>query len=171
MKLAATRVLILLIAVALFAPVAAAQGAKDKAPPKSNSGASSATTDVNKAKLLEATRVSTEEAARKAAKVASKPAADKPEAKENSEESDQKDSAVTELTPAMKTDHDSDEIVRLPTGESPSSPLKKIHGSVYGAGGSHSSRTGASVGASSKSGKTHVYVESERSRSDSETPH
>ncbi len=112
----------------------------------------------SKPALAEATRVSTDAAVKSAAqkKAGTSAAEDAP--------SESDDSAVTELHPAAQTPEAS-------SAESPKtikkSSSRNIHGSVYGAsgsGGGSTRKSGGSVGASSKSGKTSVYVETNRSR-------
>lgn len=110
----------------------------------------------SKPALAEATRVSTDEAVRNAAqkKAGTSAAEDAP--------SESDDSAVTELRPGAQTPEAS-------SAESPKiskkSSSRNIHGSVYGASGGESTRrSGGSVGATSKNGKTSVYVETNRSR-------
>ncbi len=112
--------------------------------------------------LEEATRVSTDQAVRNAAQSAS--------AKRdlNSESHGSAPSEVLEFqpvtnptTPASKT-----------TGQKESKKLapKNIHGTVYGSLDSGKSEThsgGAAAGVGSKSGKSHIYVETERSRTSS----
>ncbi|MFB3920169.1 MAG: hypothetical protein ACE145_00525 [Terriglobia bacterium] len=110
--------------------------------------------------LAEATRISTDAAIKGAA-----------QKKAKGDESDEAlaepaDSAVTELHPAAQKDEKSaadSEAVET----TKKSPTRNIHGSVYGAAGADGGstrRTGGSVGASSKTGKTSVYVETNRSR-------
>jgi hypothetical protein len=107
--------------------------------------------------LIDATRASTDKAAAGAAKQKTKAAAE-----ENSARSD--DSAVTEFRPAPP-DRDakgSDSIQKSERG-----PSKDIHGTVYGGIDSTSTgnrATGAAVGASTKSRKSSVYVEAQRTR-------
>jgi hypothetical protein len=119
-------------------------------------------------KLIEATRVSTEEAVRRAAedkaKATSKTSAKKDSGKESAP-------GVSELQPVSKPAGDSAAATQVPRDESGKPVLKNIHGSVQGASGAGNRRAAAEVGASSKTGKTHVYVETERSRSDPATPH
>jgi len=53
-------------------------------------------------------------------------------------------------------------------------PFKSVHGSVYGAlapNGSRSHETAGEVGATSKGGKTSVYVQSDRSSATAPSPH
>ena len=45
------------------------------------------------------------------------------------------------------------------------SPLKRVHGDLYGVAGADSHAAGGSVGASSRSGKTSVYIQSDQARS------
>lgn len=50
------------------------------------------------------------------------------------------------------------------------SPLKRVHGDVYGGAGRSGHAAGGDVGATSKSGKTSVYVESDQERSKAPQP-
>jgi hypothetical protein len=52
-----------------------------------------------------------------------------------------------------------------PVMQKDQSPLKRIHGDVYGAGGGTGRAGSESVGGTSKSGKTSVYVESDQAAS------
>ena len=119
-----------------------------------------------KARLEEVTRVSTEKAAQSAAKEKSKPGTEEkskgPELSGGSQ--------VTEFHPAIAEE-------RAPAGEPGATRTKcrakDIHGSVQGAGGSRGSGAagGGEVGATTKSGKTSVYVQSEKSRTANPNPH
>lgn len=117
--------------------------------------------------LAEVTRVSTDEAAHSAARK-------KAEGNAGSETSDQPaDSAVTEFHPAARTSGASSEADAGPSKGPKRSLTKNLHGTVYGARGTgHDGdhKAGASVGASSKSGKTNIYVETNRSRESSPAP-
>jgi len=144
----------------LFATAARAQNS----PESSSSSPPAASSQQEKTKLMEATRVSTDGAARKVAEKETKQKKQNRAEKQHSE----KASDVMELHPVAKSEADSDEAARVPP-ESKKSPLKKIHGSVYGAEGGNNRRTGASAGASTKSGNTHIYVETDRSKQDA--PH
>lgn len=109
--------------------------------------------------LAEATRASTDAAVKSAAQ--KKAGTSAPE----DDTSEPNDSAVTELHPAAQTPEASS--TDSPKTIEKKSPSRNIHGSVYGAsgaGGGNASRSGGSVGATSKSGKTSVYVETDRSR-------
>jgi hypothetical protein len=122
----------------------------------------------DKIKLIEATRVSTEEVARRAAQDKAK-GTSKTVARMNSEKG--ASPGVSELQTVSKSADDSDATVRVSAAKGDKPLLKNIHGSVQGASGSRTRQGGAEVGVSSKTGKTHVYVETERSRSDPATPH
>jgi hypothetical protein len=151
---------------ALFAPPRglAQETAGKNSPTKAPAAPSAAKKD--QAQLLDVTRVSTEQAVHKAARseTAKKPAA-QPNAKKEAA------SGVVELQPASHPD-------AAPASEVPSparkkSPLKDIHGSVYGDMDSNhpaAHRTGGDVGASTKSGKASIYVQTEQSHSDSGPP-
>lgn len=123
----------------------------------------------DQAKLAEATRVSTEEAARQAAQKKSKEQIGKTATPKDSDKNSP--SGVSELQPVPKTAGDSGSAVRLPSEDAGASPLKNIHGSVRGASGAGAREGGAEIGADKKNGKTHLYVETERSRTSPATPH
>lgn len=111
--------------------------------------------------LAEITRASTAEAARSAAKEQAKQCAAEGSPDESAEP------GVTELRPVAQDADASSGAVVAPRQASKKSVLKNIHGTVYGArGAKHKGdhRAGAAVGASSKGGKTSIYVETERSR-------
>jgi hypothetical protein len=112
--------------------------------------------------LAEATRVSTDEAARSVAKEKAKQGNPKAEDEKTS------DAGVTEFRPTPPSsqgaveDHSRAGSEKKPQGRA----LKNVHGTVHGATGSSAtgSRAGAAVGASSSRGKTSIYVETERDR-------
>jgi hypothetical protein len=108
--------------------------------------------------LAEITRVSTAEAARGAAHDQAKAEEDVDELKP--EEST--DPAVVELKSATKEAEPSRGVVA-----NQDSKDSKVHGRVHGSLDSKNSgdhQSGAAVGVGSKSGKTNIYVETERSR-------
>jgi hypothetical protein len=117
-----------------------------------------ATTESKKHALTEAVRVSTDAAISSAAKQqAQKPASDAAR-KDSSEE------AVTELHPAASEPLTSNSAV---VTSNDSRKAKNVHGAVYGstvAKNPGTRSTGGAVGASSKSGKSSVYVEMESTR-------
>jgi len=103
--------------------------------------------------LTDAARVSTDQARADAAKHASK--------KPSEDKKDSSNDAVLEFHPAVPdTSADSSTVV---TKDSKKGPLKGVHGEAYGAAGAGTNREGGKVGASSKSGKTSVSVEADRS--------
>ncbi len=115
-----------------------------------------------KATLLDATRVSTDAAARRTAEEKSKTGS---EAKKG----DTKDSdAVVELQPATDSDHPKPDATD-PSARAKKSSLPPVHGEVYGAAGGGTQRTGTSVGVGTKSGKTHVTIEAGSAKQDN--PH
>ena len=134
-----------------------AQEGEDKKPEPPKAEARKAN---SKPALAEATRASTDAAVKSAAqKKAGTNAPDDASSESN-------DSAVTELHPAAPTSENPAASAESPKTIKKSSS-RNIHGSVYGASGSEGDsarRSGGSVGASSKSGKTSVYVETDRSR-------
>jgi len=117
--------------------------------------------------LVEATRVSTSDTARTAAQDATKKGdGEKPQ-------EHPADSAVLEFRPALEAKHDAGGAAASTSKDSKKSPAKNIHGQVYGstgAGEAGNRGAGGAVGASSKSGKTSVYVETEKLRSTSTSP-
>lgn len=109
----------------------------------------------------DAGHVSTADAVRSAAKEEAKQT--DPNKKEETKEPD---SAVDEFHPAPPGEAASGDS-SVKAKETKKAPLKDVHGTVYGAAGpadSGNRATGGAVGASSKSKKTHVYVETDRSR-------
>lgn len=124
----------------------------DDPPQKPETQKSSQADSSKKPALSDAVRVSTDEALASAAKQ---------EAKKQGPKEDQKDSpddAVLELRPSVpEAAADSSAAV------SKEKKLKNVHGEVSGTAGAGRNREGGKVGASSKSGKTSVYVETDRS--------
>ncbi len=119
-----------------------------------------------KVPLAELTRVDTAATARNTGEKAAK------EKKEGNQAEDS-ENAPLELKLAPQESAPAGE-ERPASKESKSSGREKVHGAVYGALDRHgpgNHKTATSAGASSKSGKTSVYVESERSRSTQTSPH
>ncbi len=171
MSLSASKSAFLAVALALFAASAAAPQSSpgQSASREPEAKAAKIPAKSEKAKLIDATRVSTEEAARRAAEKKAEESA-KNDSKKKEDVKRDTTSAVSELQPVTKA-QDSATAAQPAPQDSGKLPLKDIHGSVQGAGGGGMRRGGAEIGASSKGGKTHVYVETERSRSDAATPH
>ncbi len=71
--------------------------------------------------------------------------------------------AVMEFHPAPAGTGSSAGVVH--DGAQSKSPLKHVHGDLYGVAGADGHAAGGSVGATSKSGKTSVYVQSDQARS------
>ena len=162
------RGLLTLLLVIVLAAAAKAQepSGKPASGSSSSQGTSTLPKDRQKFSLLDATRVSTEEAARSAAPKAAEKSPTAAAAESSS------DSTVTEFHPARPDSAPTGDSAVTTSGESRKSTLKRVHGTVYGSaapGNPGGRRGGAAVGAASKSGKTHVYVETDRSRTD--TPH
>jgi|SRR5271169_2650181 len=115
--------------------------------------------------LAEVTRVSTAEAAHEAAQKASKE-------KVKDQESDKsEESSVLEFKPASSDENTGAKPQPYDTSKS---QKKNVHGEGYGAldprnSGHH--QTGGSLGATTKTGKTSVYVETDQTRSTTPTPH
>lgn len=142
-----------------------------QAAPEKESAAQSAKQEaarprVEKKKVLaDATRVSTSAAASNAARQAT----EKDAARKSPE--DAADSDVLEFRPGEQATGSAAGAVVAPSKEK--SVLKSIHGTAYGSTGIKGTENragGAAVGASSKSGKTSVYLETERSRETSPPP-
>lgn len=172
MKLPVSQHALLVTALVLLAATVAGlqSSAGQDAAKDSAAGSSKVSQSQEKSKLIEATRVSTEEAARRAAKEKSKKAAKEDSSKK---QESKKDSAsnVSELRPVEKDDDDSASSAQVSTKDSGKSPIKDVHGSIQGTRGGQTRQAGGDIGASSKSGKTHVYVEGARSKSDTQPPH
>ena len=149
----------------LMSLVSAAQEAPKKSP-DTPSPKSSASTE-KKPALAEVTRVSTDEAARSVAQKQTTKGNEEEGAKEDNE------AAVVEFKPAPASGESSGGAVVVPSKKSKKSTLGNVHGQVHGSVDGNNPgtrRTGASVGASSKSGKTAVYVETERGRTQPNPP-
>ncbi len=123
--------------------------------------------DTKTPSLEEATRVSTERAIQSAVQEASTKhdfnGAETPRPGAST------DSAVVEFHP-LKDSGDSAQQTDKTSKNSKKSPLKNVHGTVYGStdpNGSGNRAAGASAGATSKGGKTSIYVETDRSRTTS----
>lgn len=107
--------------------------------------------------LVDATRVSTDATAQSAIRK------EVQQSTASKKSKDANDSVVFEFRPAAPNTGSGDALV-LPKG---SKKKKNIHGEVYGtaaAQGAGAQGGGGAVGATSKSGKTSVYVESEHQR-------
>jgi hypothetical protein len=113
-----------------------------------------------KAVLVDATRVSTD----RVVESSSKQKSAEEQAKSTHEQSS--DSEVIELRPASPDGETREakpaaaEVNKKPKRGS----LKNVHGTVYGGAGSAGHATGAAVGASTPSGKTSIYVESQQEK-------
>ena len=124
-------------------------------PRKPDTQTISKTASTTKPKLVDAVRVSTQEAVASAAKQESAKGVPEKNPKDSSTD------AVLEFhTAAPAGTEDNSQVV---ASDSKKSPLKKIHGEAYGADGSGGNQEGAKAGTSSKSGKTSIYVETDRS--------
>lgn len=166
--LRATGSLLLIAGLCLLMPRASA--AQDA--PKKNSDTpsckSSGLSGDKKTALAEVTRVSTESAARDAAEKQARNCAEEEGAEKTA------DPAVLELRPAPENAGSSGKTVAAPPEGSKKTALGKVHGEIYGsadAKGATTRRAGAGVGASSKGGKTAVFVEAERGRTTQDPSH
>ena len=139
--------------------VAGVSASADEHTKKSDTQASASSESQKKPALTNAVRVSTDAALRNAAREKAKDAVSGKDKKTSA------DKDVLEFRPTApgSTTTEKDVVVE----DSKKSPVKNVHGEVYGTTGSGNVGTrgaGAAVGASSRSGKTSVYVETERSR-------
>ena len=125
----------------------------------------STTRSKEKPALAEATRVSTAEAARKAAEVKVQG--------HGSDVASQASGASDVLEFRAGSPGLEDPGVAANTKESKKSALKSVHGDAYGALDSHAAgkQTGGAVGATSKGGKASIYVETDRSHDTTPAPH
>ena len=124
--------------------------------------------DKNTAVLTDATRASTSQALASATKQKVKESTDK-------QSNQPEDSAVIELRsvqPGQNSKAEKPQQVSS-TQKGKGGPLKNIHGTAYGRTGSTSTdnrSVGGAAGTSSKSGKTSVYVETQRTRETTPRP-
>jgi len=80
------------------------------------------------------------------------------------------DDAVMEFQPAGSGSGTSSRSATAVQDKEAKSPLKRVHGDLYGAKAGIGHAGGGSVGATSKSGKTSVYVESDQARGEATQP-
>ena len=132
-----------------------AEEKREKKPPSPATPAEKTHQDT-KAILLDATRVSTDNAAQSASR--QKPGKDQKE--KTSDPSD--DKGVTEFQPLPPGDSTANS--ETTKSEPAGGALKNVHGTVYGNTGSQGGTSGASVGTTTKNRKTSVYVEGQRNR-------
>ncbi|MHB8654301.1 MAG: hypothetical protein ACYDA9_10515 [Terriglobia bacterium] len=167
------QIMILLAAVALLVSTAgiAEDGVKKHSPdaaPASQNQTLIKKSD-NKPILSDVMQVSTADAARSAAHEAAKKNS-KNQQKGKASDGGSLDS-VLEFKPASQ---DEESALKSEPGITTKRARKNIHGEAYGSldpthSGNH--EAGGAVGVGSKSGKTHVYVETDQSRSTSPVPH
>ena len=114
--------------------------------------------------LADVTRVSTAEATRKAAKDL---------AKDRGRDSPSEASGVSDVLEFHPAEADLQGVPTTLSKESKKSALKNVHGDAYGAldGRGAGRRAGGSVGATSKSGKTSIDVQTDRSHESTPVPH
>jgi hypothetical protein len=158
---------ILVLSVSCFVGFTASAQQESSAPPDKGQSAqtkSSTTRSKEKPALAEATRVSTAEAARKAAEVKAQG--------HGSDPASQASGAADVLEFHADSPGAQDSAGAAITKESNKPALKSVHGDAYGASGSHGDkRTGGAVGATSKSGKASIYVETDHSHDATPAPH
>jgi hypothetical protein len=160
--------LLLFAALCLLMPGASAAQDAPKKNSETPSSKSSGLSGDKKPALAEATRVSTEDAARSVAQKQARKSAEE----DGAEKTTGPD--VLEFRPVSESSGSSGKSVVAPAEGSKKLPPGKVHGKVHGsvdAKGAATHREGASVGASSKSGKTAVYIETERGRTSQDQPH
>jgi hypothetical protein len=136
------------------------QAAKSSAAPK---------TSVPRITLLDATRVSTSEALKAAAQVkqTARTAKKGPALKGVIAVKPGVDSGVVELQPLAHASPSGGKALVAPAKDSKDSFLKNVHGDLYGAsaaGPIGANAESGAVGATSKGGKTSIYVETDHSR-------
>ena len=120
-----------------------------------------------KISLTDVTRVSTKEADRSAAHKAATAQSKK---QDTGDSTDADVDSVTEFSPAP---HDSDSTSKADSKLSRKSSKSRTHGEAYGGldpTNSGNRQTGGAVGTTSKSGKTSVYVQSEKTNSTTAAP-
>ncbi len=165
--LGGTRIALVWGTIALSATMACGQQTTPGKTQKSETKPSAPSRNENKPSLADVTRVSTERVASSAARDKSRKDTEQGAVSESAEP------AVLEFQPASpsaRTASDSTKAVK----DSGKSASKKAHGEVYGSldpknAGDRAS--GASVGATSRTGKTSVYVETNQSRAKPPAPH
>jgi hypothetical protein len=157
-----------LVSLAIFALVASfpavAPGQEPSSEPPASEQKENPASDT--IKLSDVTRVSTEKVVQQAAKQKAKedntaPAESKDEVTTAANQDKTDSSHVTELQPSVKPQDDKS-TAGTESATSGDRKTRRIHGSVYGATGPGVRATDAEIGAASKSGKTHVYVETGR---------
>jgi hypothetical protein len=162
--------ILMAVAVVTTGAGARAQDSEAKPPAKAEVPAKKAPQDV-KSVLLGESRASTARATEGAAKEKAKN--DAPQLEEAKAESPKPegDPAVTELRP-VPPDPKEEKKAPSETGgkKAGHAPLQDVHGSVYGGAGSGSQTAGGEVGASTRSGKTHVYLGGQTGRQGAPRP-
>jgi hypothetical protein len=152
-------------------PVAPRSAVCQKSADGSDSSAAKNPPTSEKVRLNDVTRVSTEAVSRQAAKERAKD--DKSSNAKPQNDSTQNEAsapAVSELNPAAKRRDNTEGPDQLSTEDGGTSRLDKVHGSVQGATGAGARAGAAELGVGGKSGKAHVYVKTEQSRTDAPTP-
>jgi hypothetical protein len=81
-----------------------------------------------------------------------------------------RDDAVLEFQPAASGSEAASNPRVVDDGAPGKSPLKRVHGDLYGATGGAGRAEGGSVGATSKSGKTSIYIQSDDAKSKAGQP-
>lgn len=158
---------VLAIALLIFAAFGAASA-------EENSSSAAKPNDVRSAasrkpSLADVTRVSTEEAAESVAREQAR--SEKHAAKAESEDASSEEAltSVVELKPRPRDSEGTKDAAKVESKSSGKGPLKDVHRSVHGATDAQGSgrRVGGSVGATTRGGRSSIYVEGQRTR---ETP-
>lgn len=160
--------LLLFAALCLLMPGASVGQDTPKKNSETPSSKSPALSGDKKPALAEATRVSTEDAARSVAQKQARKSAEEDGAEKTASPD------VLEFRPVPESTGSSGKSVVVPAEGPKKPPLGKVHGKIYGSAdgkGTGTHRAGAGVGANSKSGKTTVHVETERGRTSQDQPH
>ncbi|MGH9432107.1 MAG: hypothetical protein ACRD3T_11245 [Terriglobia bacterium] len=172
------RCLIASSAVIFFCGMAFGQQASSKDQPKAVAHDVSATASTQKTSgrkiapkisLLDATRVSTAGALKAAAEAKTDATASSHKALEglSDSKSTAAEAGVVELQPVASGSLAGDKPLVTPSKSSKGSLLKNVHGEVYGstgAGVAGNNAEGGAVGATSKGGKTSIYVQTDHSQ-------
>jgi hypothetical protein len=151
------------MALSLLAAFGAAN-AEEKKPAKDAPPAES-----NKPSLADVTRVSTDAVAESVAREQVRGEDETEEAKSEDAASQEEPASVVELKPRARDSEDAKDAAKVESKSSGKGPLKDVHGSVHGASDpkGSGSRAGGSVGATTRGGRSSIYVEGQRTR---ETP-
>jgi hypothetical protein len=156
----------------LLLPVSAAGQAKSQAAKPANLAAPNAKAPKARGKLPlnDLTFVSTAQEARDAAKASATKKSEKSAAAPRPSKSHESGNlGVVELQPARVGASTGSESGAVHPNHQKKSVLKNVHGTVYGSEGAAGQATDGAVGASSRNGKSHIFIEGQHANSP--TPH